>query len=86
MATYTQTATIPKTAERCKAENLGITAWNLREWCKSGALKHIRCGTKFLIYWPNLLEFLETGMPVPTAEPTNAAAPYGTMRRIEEKL
>ena len=47
MAEYTQMATIPKTAKRCKDENLGITEWNLREWCKSGALKHIRCGTKF---------------------------------------
>lgn len=84
MAEYTQTATIPKTAQRCKDENLGITAWNLREWCKSGALKHIRCGTKFLIYWPNLIAFLEEGMP--TAEPETAAPPFGAMRRIEEKL
>lgn len=84
MAQYTQTATIPKTAQRCKDENLGITAWNLREWCKSGALKHIRCGTKFLIYWPNLIAFLENGMPqLPTA---SEAAQFGTMRRIEEKL
>lgn len=83
MAEYTQMATIPKTAERCKAEKLGVTAWQLRAWCKSGMLKHVRCGQKFLIYWPNLLAFLESGTTREPAEPR--AASFGTMRRIEER-
>ena len=63
MSKFTQVATIPKTAERCEAEGLGITEWQLRSWCRAGALPTTKAGRKSLIYWPNLLRFLESGIP-----------------------
>lgn len=38
---FTQVATIPKTAERCKAEGIGLSARQLRCLCKEGRLKHV---------------------------------------------
>ena len=78
MAEFLQVATIPKTAARCKAEGIGLSANQLRVLCKRGLLKHTQMGSKSLIYWPNLLEFLESGTPDPPPPEV------GTIRRIEE--
>lgn len=78
MEKFTQVATIPRTAARCKAEGIGLSANQLRVLCKRGLLKHTQMGNKPLIYWPNLLEFLESGTPDPPPPE------MGTIRRIEE--
>ena len=78
MNEFTQVATIPKTAARCKAEGIGLSANQLRVLCKRGQLKHTQMGNKPLIYWPNLLEFLESGTPDPPPPEV------GKIRRIEE--
>ena len=76
---YTQVAAIPKTAERCKAEGIGLSAQQLRCLCKDGRLKHVMMGRKVLIYWPNLLEMLESGSP---PEPPMQPLKGGQMRKI----
>lgn len=76
---FTQTATITKTAERCKAEGIGLSYHQLWNLCKQGRLKNIPMGRSRLIYWPNLIEFLENGDPLP-----EAPAP-GQIRPIPEK-
>lgn len=78
MEKFTQVATIPRTAARCKAEGIGLSANQLRVLCKRGQLKHTQMGNKPLIYWPNLLEFLESGTPDPPPPEV------GKIRRIEE--
>ena len=78
MTEFTQVATIPKTAARCKAEGIGLSENQLRTLCARGELKHTQMGKKSLIYWPNLLEFLESGTPDPPPPEV------GTIRRIEE--
>lgn len=78
MNEFTQVATIPRTAARCKAEGIGLSANQLRVLCKRGLLKHTQMGNKPLIYWPNLLELLESGTPDPPPPEV------GTIRRIEE--
>lgn len=78
MADWKQTATIHQTAERCKAEGLGVSEWALRGWCHEGKLRHVTAGKKTLIYWPNLIAFLENGEE---SKPT-----FGTIRPIPEKL
>ena len=78
MEKFTQVASIPRTAARCKAEGIGLSANQLRVLCKRGLLKHTQMGSKSLIYWPNLLEFLESGTPDPPPPEV------GTIRRIEE--
>lgn len=79
MAEFTQVATIPKTAQRCKAEGIGLSENQLRTLCARGELKHTQMGKKSLIYWPNLLELLERGTP---QEETPVV--YGKIRRIPE--
>ena len=63
MTEFTQVATIPKTAARCKAEGIGLSEAQLRVLCKRGELKHTKMGHSNLIYWPNLIAFLESGSP-----------------------
>ncbi len=75
---FTQTASIPRTAARCRAEKIGLSANQLRVLCKTGQLKHVMMGRKILIFWPNLLEFLENGSP------KDKPPEVGTIRRIEE--
>jgi len=58
---FTQTATIRKTAERAKFENLGVSESFLRSACSSGRLKHTKAGVKVMIFWPNLISFIENG-------------------------
>lgn len=53
---FTQVATIPKTAQRCKAEGIGLSARQLRHLCATGQLKHTMMGRNVLIYWPNVLK------------------------------
>ena len=81
---FTMMATIPKTAERCRAEGLGVSAHQLRTWCKSGKLKHIQDGRIALIYWPNLLAFLagEGSAREPDVAPV---VPFGTVRPVPER-
>lgn len=78
MAEFTQVATIPKTAARCKAEGIGLSANQLRTLCKRGELKHTKMGHSSLIYWPNLLELLESGTP------EDKPPEVGKVRRIKE--
>ena len=78
MTEFTQVATIPKTAARCKAEGIGLSENQLRTLCARGELKHTQMGKKSLIYWPNLLELLESGT---RQEETPVA--YGKVRRVE---
>lgn len=81
MADWKQTATITKTAERCKAEGIGLSYHQLWSLCKQGRLKNIPMGRSKLIYWPNLIAFLESG-----EESGGSPAPYGTITPIPENL
>lgn len=51
---------IKGTARRCKAENLGVTEYQLRMAIRSGELPVRRpAGSKcVLIYWPNVLAWI----------------------------
>ena len=48
MTEFTQVATIPKTAQRCKAEGIGLSENQLRTLCARGELKHTQMGTDLL--------------------------------------
>ena len=77
MAEFTQVATIPKTAQRCKAEGIGLSENQLRTLCARGELKHTQMGKKALIYWPNLVELLESG-----TRQEKRPVGYGEIRKI----
>ena len=84
MAEWTQTATITKTAERCKAEGIGLSYHQLWSLCKQGRLKNIPMGRSRLIYWPNLIAFLESGGE--SGDNMPGSAPSGGISPIPENF
>ncbi|MHC1695850.1 MAG: helix-turn-helix domain-containing protein [Eubacteriales bacterium] len=50
--------TIKEAAELSKDLNIGISKNHIRNLVKRGEIKHIMAGTKTLIVWNNLLEYL----------------------------
>lgn len=49
---------IRETAQRARAEGLPVSEYALRRWVKTGAIPTRQAGTKTLIYFPRLVEFL----------------------------
>ena len=64
---YTQLASIHQTWLRAKAEGLGISEKALRSWTDEGKLAFVPSGNRRLIYWPNLMAFIEQGQKYDTA-------------------
>lgn len=76
MTEFTQVATIPKTAQRCKAEGIGLSENQLRTLCARGELKHTQMGTDLLAQ-----PLRAAGAGTPQEE---APVVYGKIRRIAE--
>ena len=72
--------TIREAVTRAKAEGLPITEHTLRRWVKSGAVPVRKAGNKQLIYFPNLVKYLQCEDGGDNC-PATVAAPG--IRRIE---
>lgn len=72
-------ASIHKTAQRCKAAGIPLAEKALRRFVKSGELPAVQTGTKALILWDNVQEFVRRGNNTPK-EVLN-----GQIRRIPER-
>ncbi len=83
MTEYTDVATIRATAQRAKDEGLGVTERQIRTWVKQGHLRHTMVGRKALVFWPNLLRFLENGDIFP---PTGSGGTRSQTSRLEEEI
>ena len=69
--------TIRETVQRAKEEGMPISEYTLRQWVRSGAVPVRKVGKKVLIFYPNLLRYLQ-------CEETNSATVAGRMeRRLE---
>ncbi len=51
--------TIRETVKRAKAEELPISEYTLRLWIKNGVIPVRRVGQKVLIFYPNLVRYLQ---------------------------
>ena len=49
---------VRETVHRAKAEGLHISEYCLRLWIKQGKIPARSIGTKLLIFWPNVVNFL----------------------------
>lgn len=47
--------------QRLREDGLPVSEYALRAWLRSGALPAARAGRDYLIFYPNLVEFLRTG-------------------------
>lgn len=72
--------TIRETVARAKAEGLPITETTLRRWVRSGSIPVRRAGNKQLVYFPNLVKYLQCEDGGDNC-PATVAAPG--IRRIE---
>ena len=60
--------TIREAVARAKTEGLPVSEHTLRSWIKTGAIPVRHAGTKALVYYPNLVRYLQCdggGDPVP---------------------
>lgn len=51
--------TIRQAVERAKQEGIPISEYTLRRWVKSGAVPVRVAGSKQLLYYPNLVRYLQ---------------------------
>lgn len=56
--------TIRDTVTRAKAEGLPVSEYTLRNWIKAGRIPVAYAGTRALVYYPNVINYLQTGDPV----------------------
>lgn len=61
MAKQIQTLTISETVARLREEGLPIAEYALRRFVKTGEIPSLKCGRKFLLYYPNVVRFLTQG-------------------------
>ena len=51
--------TIRETVQRAKEDGLPVSEYTLRQWVKAGAVPVRKIGQKALIYYPNLVKYLQ---------------------------
>lgn len=74
--------TIREAVQRSKEDGMPVSEYTLRHWVKSGAIPVRKVGQKVLLFYPNLIKYLQCedgkdNQPVITADSS------GTIRRIE---
>lgn len=62
----TDLLTIRKTVERCRDEGIPLPEKALRRLVKNGDIPAIKSGNKSLLYFPNVLKFIECGNNSPS--------------------
>lgn len=75
--------TIREAVQRAKTEGLPVAEYSLRRWIKTGAIPARKVGSKALIYYPNLVSFLQCVDGSDNAAPTEASS-FG-IRRIDAR-
>ena len=51
--------TIREAVKRAKSEGLPVSEYTLRGWIRSGAIPVRRVGQKVLLFYPNLIKYLQ---------------------------
>ena len=51
--------TIREAVTRAKSEGLPVSEYSLRSWIKNGEIPSRKAGNKILLYYPNLIKYLQ---------------------------
>lgn len=51
--------TIRKAVQRAKADGLPVSEYTLRQWIRTGAIPTRKVGQKALLFYPNLVRYLQ---------------------------
>lgn len=73
--------TIREAVQRAKSDGVPVSEYTLRLWVKNGAIPVRKVGQKVLIYYPNLVRYLQC-KDGKDNQPATVAAVSG-VRRIE---
>ena len=73
--------TIREAVQRAKAEGIPISEYTLRHWVRSGAVPVRKIGHKALLFYPNLVRYLQCETGTEPAPATAESIP--SIRRIE---
>lgn len=73
--------TIREAVQRSKADGMPVSEYTLRQWVKSGAIPVRKVGQKALLFYPNLIKYLQCENSEPTPPTTVETIPG--IRRIE---
>lgn len=73
--------TISESAQRARSDGLPVSEHTLRQWIKTGAIPVRKAGQKSLIFYPNLVRFLQCA---DGADNTTSPVSAGSgIRRVE---
>lgn len=67
--------TIREAVQRAKADGLPISEYTLRQWVRTGAIPTRKVGQKALLFYPNLVRFLQCEDGSDNVSGTVAAVP-----------
>lgn len=73
--------TIREAVQRAKADGLSVTEYSVRRWVRTGAVPARKVGQKALIFYPNLVRFLQCEDGADNAPATVAVA--SGIRRVD---
>lgn len=73
--------TIREAVKRAKADGLPVAEYSLRRWIKTGAIPVRQVGSKALLFYPNLVRFLQCEDGADNAPATKVAV--SGIRRID---
>ena len=61
--------TIREAVQRAKADGMPVSEYTLRQWIRAGAIPVRKVGQKVLLFYPNLIRYLqcEDSKPAPVA-------------------
>ena len=65
--------TVREAVQRAKADGLPVTEYTLRRWIKTGAIPVRNVGSKALLFYPNLVRYLQCGDGADNAPIVNQA-------------
>lgn len=77
----TKTVTVKEAVPRANADGYYVTEYALRHWIRIGAIPVRKVGQKQLLYYPNLIRFLQCVDGADNAPVANETAPG--IRRVE---
>ena len=73
--------TIRQAVQRARDDDMPVSEYTLRQWIKSGAIPVRKVGQKALLFYPNLIRYLQCEDRKPT--PPVAVESIPGIRRIE---
>ena len=73
--------TIREAVQRAKADGLPISEYTLRQWVRTGAIPTRKVGQKALLFYPNLVRYLQCEDGADNTPAAMAAVPG--IRRVD---